>query len=129
MKKFRSDPSKPADEKSRENFRQRQEREHNSDSAIQRRQMDVDRKRKAKEKLKSEAAEELMREAARRKAEDESETGSQAEAAALMKSGDRISVVENGRLTSKRGQVKFVGKVTPPPTPNHHFYTACPCSP
>ena len=67
MKKFRSDPSKTADEKSRENFRQRQEREQNSDSAIQRRQMDVYRKRKAKEKLKSEAAEELMREAARRK--------------------------------------------------------------
>ena len=53
MKKFRSDPSKTADEKSRENFRQRQEREQNSDSAIQRRQMDVYRKRKAKEKLKS----------------------------------------------------------------------------
>jgi hypothetical protein len=51
MKKFRSDPSKTANEKSRENFRQRQEREHNSDSAIQRRQMDVDRKRKAQEKL------------------------------------------------------------------------------
>lgn len=124
MKKFRSDPSKTADEKSRENFRQRQEREQNSDSAIQRRQMDVYRKRKAKEKLKSEAAEELMREAARRKADIESETGFQAEAAALMKSGDRIRVVENGRLTSQLGQVKFVGKV--PPTPKHHFYTAAP---
>jgi hypothetical protein len=50
MKKFRSDPYKNADEKSRENHRQRQERERNSDSAIQRRQMDVERKRKAKEK-------------------------------------------------------------------------------
>jgi hypothetical protein len=126
MKKFRSDPSKTADEKSRENFRQRQEREHNSDSAIRRRQMDVDRKRKAKEKLKSEAAEELMREAARRKADTESETGFQAEAAALMKSGDRIRIVENGRLTSQLGQVKFVGKVTPPPTPFLHH---CPCNP
>ena len=79
MKKFRSDPSKSADEKARENFRQRQEREHNSDSAIQRRQKDVDRKRKAKQKLKSEAAEELMREATRRKADNESETGFQAQ--------------------------------------------------
>ena len=114
MKKFRSDPSKSADEKARENFRQRQEREHNSDSAIQRRQKDVDRKRKAKQKLKSEAAEEWMREAARRKAEDESETGFQAEAAALMKIGDRFEVMRNMSKGSGRGQVMFVGKVPPP---------------
>jgi hypothetical protein len=73
IKKFRSDPSKSANEKARENFRQRQELEHNLDSAIQRRQMDVDRKRKAKQILKSDAEEEeLMREAARRKADTES---------------------------------------------------------
>jgi hypothetical protein len=87
--------------------------------------MDVDRKRKAKEKLKSEAAKELMREAARRKADNESETGFQAEAAALMKCGDRIRVVENGRLTSQQGQVKFVGKVTPR---THTIFTPLPLS-
>ena len=54
-----------------------------------------------------------MREAARRKADNESETGFQAKAAALMKSGDRIRVVKNGRHTSQLGQVQFVGKVTP----------------
>ena len=124
IKKFRSDPSKSADEKARENFRQRQEREHNSDSAIQRRQKDVDRKRKAKQKLKSEAAEERMREAARRKAEIESETGFQAEAAALMKIGDRFEE-HSINAGCRRGQVMFVGKVLPP-TPKHHFYTSPP---
>jgi hypothetical protein len=128
IKKFRSNPSKSADEKARENFRQRQEREHNSDSAIQRRQKEVDRKRKAKQnllqKLKSEAAEERMREAARRKAEIESETGFQAEAAALMKIGDRFE--KHSIYTGcRRGQVMFVGKVLPP-TPKHHFYTSPP---
>jgi len=67
-----------------------------------------------------------MREAARRKADTESETGFQAEAAALMKIGDcfeRTDVIGSRR----RGLVMFVGKV-PPPTSNHHFKTPAPLS-
>jgi hypothetical protein len=45
IKKFHSNPTKSAVEKARENFRQRQERENNSDSDIRRRQMDVNRKK------------------------------------------------------------------------------------
>ncbi len=73
IRKFRSDPTKSAVEKARVFFRQRQERKNNSDSAIQRRQMDVNRKRKAKQKAAKELIRERELEAARRKASNESE--------------------------------------------------------
>jgi hypothetical protein len=48
--KFRADPSKREKERTRENLRQRQERNHDPASAIQRRQIDAERKRKASQK-------------------------------------------------------------------------------